>query len=556
MAKREDTRDTTPRRWLNELAKGVRGWLWLASLLGIAAGLLTIVQMGLLAWIVSQVIVEGAGQSQVGWAFLGLVVVLVVRALAQWGQEIAGFEAGVRVRDRVRNGLLDHLARLGPVTLRAYHSGGVAGRLMEQVEALEGYFSRFLIQLRLSVALPVLILGVVAWLDWVAALFLLVSAPLIPLFMALIGMGAERLQQEQFAAVTRLAGHFLDRVRGLTTLQLFNHAKRSIDEVYLAADEYRQRNMRTLRLAFLSSAVLEFFASVAIAAVAIYIGFGLLGYFDFGPSAQLTLFSGLFVLLLAPDFFQPLRTLAQHYHDRAAALGAAEGLMELLAIPPPDASHFQEGRGELCRLREVSVDYPERGRVLGPLSLTLKAGECVVLTGPSGSGKTTLLNVVAGFVAPSEGETQVDRTQSFAWMDQQPFLIQGSLADNLRLAVPEASESSMRHALALAGMADVVESLPQGLYTPLSEGGGGLSGGQAQRLALARVFLSPARLVLLDEPTARLDAVSEAGIIEGLQRLIEEGRAVMIATHHPEVMSLASCVLSLEKGRQVGERVP
>lgn len=554
MAKRESTRDATPRRWLDELAKDVQGWLWLASLLGIAAGLLTIVQMGLLAWIVSQV-VKGTGQSSLGWAFLGLVVVMVVRALTQWGQEVAGFEAGVRVRDRVRNQLLDHLARLGPVTLRAYHSGGVAGRFMEQVESLEGYFSRFLVQLRLSVALPVLILGVVAWLDWVAALFLLVSAPLIPLFMALIGMGAERLQQQQFAAVTRLAGHFLDRVRGLTTLQLFNHAKRSIDEVYFAADEYRQRNMRTLRLAFLSSAVLEFFASVAIAAVAIYIGFGLLGYFDFGPSGDLTLFSGLFVLLLAPDFFQPLRTLAQHYHDRAAALGAAEGLLQLLAVPPPNAAPHQGGSNELCTLRNVSVDYPERGRVLGPLSLTLKAGECVVLTGPSGSGKTTLLNVVAGFVAPSEGEIQVDRTQSFAWMDQQPFLIQGSLADNLRLAVPEASESSMHHALALAGMADVVESLPRGLYTPLSEGGGGLSGGQAQRLALARVFLSPARMVLLDEPTARLDVASEAGIIQGLERLIEEGRAVMIATHHPEVMSLATRVLSLEKGRQVGERV-
>ncbi|MCP1360618.1 ABC transporter transmembrane domain-containing protein, partial [Halomonas sp. BBD45] len=320
--------DLTPRGWLRHQATRVRVLLAQVVALGVVVGCLTIVQMGLLAWIVSRLTIEGIPADELIWPFMGLALVVVLRALAQWGQESAGNEAGVRVRSRLRAELLDHLAALGPQRLSDQHSAGLGGQVVEQVEALDGYFSRFLPQLRLAVVLPLIILCVVLWLDWLAALFLLLAAPLIPLFMALVGMGAERLNREQFLAVTRLAGHFLDRVRGVTTLQLFNRTERSVDEVFTAADDYRQRSMRTLRIAFLSSAVLEFFASVAIAVVAIYIGFGLLGYISFGPADELTLFSGLFVLLLAPEFFQPLRTLSQHYHDRAAALGAADALVK------------------------------------------------------------------------------------------------------------------------------------------------------------------------------------------------------------------------------------
>ncbi|TLF52799.1 thiol reductant ABC exporter subunit CydD [Halomonas urmiana] len=546
----------TARAWLSRLAEGERRYQRLALLAGGAVGIATIVQMALLAALISALLIdERALQDLTPW-LLGLAATLFLRALAQWGQEVAGQAASLRIRRRARAELLDHLERLGPVRLTGHHGAGLAQRLVDQVEALDGYFSRYLPQQVLAVAIPLMILVVVAWLDWLAAFFLLISAPLIPLFMALVGMGAERLNQEQFSAVARLAGHFIDRVRGITTLQLFGRTAQATREVEAVADDYRRRSMRTLRLAFLSSAVLEFFSSVAIAVVAIYVGFALLGYIDYGPADELTLLTGLLVLLLAPEFFQPLRSLAQHYHDRAAALGAAAGLVTLLQ-EPPDAGRGAEpvtkaepGRpmapDSLLELDGVTLSHVGRGRVLGPLDLRLSCGETLVVTGPSGAGKSSLLQLMAGFLAPTEGERHLAADARFAWLDQRPLLIQGSLADNLRLAAPEASDSQMREALARAGLAALLERLPDGLETSLGERGEGLSGGQVQRLALARVFLSPAPLVLLDEPTASLDARTEARVIEALGRLAAEGRTLVIATHHPALLALADRRLALE----------
>ncbi|MGL6214493.1 thiol reductant ABC exporter subunit CydD [Billgrantia desiderata] len=545
----------SPRRWLAAHAAGQRGWLMLAALAGIAAGALTVAQMTLLAWIVSRLLVDGAPLASLTPAFLLLVAVLVARALCQWGQELSGQLASLRIRHAVRAELLDHLAAMGPVRAGARHSAGLANQLVEQVEALDGYFARFLPQLRLCVAIPLLILVVVVSLDWLAALFLLLAAPLIPLFMALVGMGAERLNRDQFVAVSRLSGHFLDRVRGIATLQLFGRTREAATEVHAAADEYRRLSMRTLRVAFLSSAVLEFFASVAIAVVAIYVGFGLLGYIEFGPAEELTLFSGLLVLLLAPEFFQPLRTLAQHYHDRAAALGAADGMLALLgepvrpthamASPPPAPAP------ERCvALAAVTLTHPGRGQVLGPLDVVVERGDTLVVSGPSGAGKSALLQLLAGFVAPASGQRLAAPDLKIAWMDQRPLLIHGSLAENLRLAAPQASDAELERSLAHAGLAELVAALPQGIHTPLGERGSGLSGGQAQRLALARVFLSDAELVLLDEPTASLDEATEARVIESLRRLGEEGRTLVIATHHPALMAMASRRLALHEGRE------
>ncbi|TFH86766.1 thiol reductant ABC exporter subunit CydD [Billgrantia azerbaijanica] len=542
-----------PRRWLAGHAAGQRRWLHLAVAAGLAAGLLTVAQLALLAWLVGRLLGEGAAPADLAPAFAALAGCLLLRALCQWAQEAAGQEASLRVRQRVRAELLDHLAALEPVRAGARHSAGVASLLVEQVEALDGYFSRFLPQLRLAVAIPLAVLVVVVWLDWLAALFLLLAAPMIPLFMALVGLGAERLNRDQYAAVSRLAGHFLDRVRGITTLQLFGRTAAVTREVHAAADHYRRLSLRPLRLAFLSSAVLEFFASVAIAVVAIYVGFGLLGYVEYGPSPRLTLFSGLLVLLLAPEFFQPLRSLAQHYHDRAAALGAAENMLALLdervhaqrcaASPPPARPAC------LVSLAGVTLSHPGRGRVLGPLDLDVAEGETLVITGASGAGKSVLLQLLAGFVGPDAGERCMAPGLRFAWLDQRPLLIHGSLADNLRLIAPAASDAELWQALQRAGLGDFCAQLPGGLATRLGERGAGLSGGQAQRLAVARLFLSNAALLLLDEPTANLDERTEACLVAALGELAGEGRSLVIATHHPALMALATRHLVVDAGR-------
>jgi len=545
----------------------VRPWYRGAVGCGLLAGVATLIQMGALAWLVDRVVTRQAALEDVAVGVVTIVAAIIVRALAQWGQEVCGQECGLRVKQQVRSRLLARLQQLGPVRLASRHSAGIASQLVDQVESLEGYYSRFLPQMILAAAIPLIYLVVVFWLNWLAAIWLLIAAPLIPLFMALIGMGAQRLNEAQFQAVTRLSGHFLDRVRGIATLQLFGLAERSVEEVSEVAHDYRRRSLKTLRMAFLSSAVLEFFAAVSVAVIAIYIGFGLLGYIQYGPAEQLDLFSGLFILLLAPEFFQPLRTLSQHYHDRASALGAAEGLVALLddEVDNPDtaattgAVHDKRSRSmdsdavELApgavRLVDVELRHAGRERILGPLALDVDAGEVVALIGPSGSGKSSLLQLIAGFIAPSAGAVHVQREPAIAWLDQRPLIIQGSLAENLRLVAPAASDEGLRHALNQAGLGRWLSSTPAELDTPLGERGVGLSGGEAQRLALARVFLSPATLVLLDEPTAALDPETERDVIARLTQLAVSGRTLIVATHHPAIMAMAGRVFVIEQGR-------
>ena len=538
----EETLSLTPRNWLQALAKGERKRLLGSALCGVLAGSQTIVVVVGLAWLIDQLVVHHRSPFSLLPIFSLLVGSVLLRAAFQWGHETLSLEASLRIRQRARTQLLDKLSALGPVWLTSQHSGSLANQAVEHIDVLEGYFARFYPQLRITLCLPLLILAVAGWLDYLVALFLLLSAPLIPLFMALVGMGAERLNRDQFVAVSRLSAHFIDRVRGMTTLQLFGRTSAAQQDVWYATDGYRRLSMRTLRLAFLSSAVLEFFSSVAIAVVAMYVGFGLLGYIEYGPSPSLTLFSGLAVLLLAPEFFQPLRTLSQHYHDRAAALGAAESVVNILN--QPSLVSGLRHRAPLSdksaiELTAVCVAYPSRGQVIGPIDLTIQRGEVVALSGASGSGKSTLLALLAGFIAPNAGEYRRQENSHYAWLDQQPCLLHGSLIDNLCLAAPEASHEEMLAALHRAGFGPLLTQLPEGLDTLIGERGVGLSGGQAQRLALARVYLSNAPLVLLDEPTASLDQETEQFVMAALLELAQEGRTLVIATHHPAVIAVA-----------------
>ncbi len=551
------TATTEPRsagRWLGQWVRPVRGLLVASVLAGGCQALAMITQLGLMAWFVDRLI---AGSQPVHPGVIGvlLAAAVVIRAIAQWLQDRLALRASDRVRALVRRSLLASWAAAGPVGLKASDSGRLASEWRDQVDALDGYYARFLPQMALAVIVPLVILVVVLCLDWLAALFLLAAAPLIPLFMALVGMGAERINQRHYESLAWLSGHFLDRLRGLTTLQLFGRGEAAVAEVARATDDYRRLNMATLRVAFLSSAVLEFFASVAIAAVAIYVGFALLGMISFGPAGSMTLFSGLLVLLLAPEFFQPLRLLSQYYHDRAAALGAAAHLSSRM-VPVaagrtgPDSAVASPTEAEGLRIKGLRVAYPGRPPVLDGIEVSLGAGETLVVSGPSGSGKSTLLAAMAGFIAPSAGEVRIQGRSPGAtpvgWMGQKPWLVAGSWRDNLRLTAPEADDAGMQEAVERVGLAPVLAALPDGLSTPVGEGGLGLSGGQARRLALARLFLTPSSVMLLDEPTAGLDAATEAEVIEGLRGILGGNRLCVIATHQPALQALGDRHLVLE----------
>ncbi|KEF32392.1 Transport ATP-binding protein CydD [Marinobacter nitratireducens] len=543
-------------QWLKALAKESQRWINGAIVSGVVAGMATIVQMALLARIVHLGVIDEVPLQGLLPLFLGLVAAIVVRALAQGMQTRFAARCSEQVRRDARRQLSDHWQAMGPIDIGHYSAGALAREWIDHIEALHGYFARFLPQMMLSVFVPLMILVVVFWLDWLAGIFLLLSAPLIPLFMALVGMGAEKVNQQHFETVSRLSGQFLDKVRGITTLQLFGQTEQANATIQARSDHYRRITMKTLKVAFLSSAVLEFFASVAIAVVAIYIGFGLLGYISYGPSDGLTLYSGLLILLLAPEFFQPLRTLSQHYHDRAAALGAGtEVLARLRSGHPhgPIPSSIKESSGEQAiSLRDISLSYENGVPIFRHIDLTIRQGECVALSGPSGSGKSSLLHLLAGFVAPDSGSISVfgDAPGSvrFGWLSQRGFLVHGSWADNLRLTTPAATDVAIENAIREVGLGALIDARPEGIHSLVSEDGQGLSGGQARRLSLARIFVSDYSLVLLDEPTAGLDTDSELYVIEALHKLTETGRTLIFSTHHQALLALADRVLLVADG--------
>nr|WP_284048098.1 thiol reductant ABC exporter subunit CydD [Marinobacter sp. ATCH36] len=523
---------------------------------GVVVGLATIAQMAFLAGIIHQGIVAEVPVKELPLLFTGLVAAILVRGIAQGLQARFAARCSRKIRSEVRRQLNRCWQTTGPVAMGQISAGTLAREWLDHTDALHGYFARFLPQMVLAVVVPLLILGVVFSLDWLAGVFLLLSAPLIPLFMALVGMGAEKLNQQHFQTIGRLSGQFLDKVRGLTTLQLFGQTEPAAETLRKRSDDYRRVSMKTLRVAFLSSAVLEFFSSVAIAVVAIYIGFGLLGYITYGPSEDLTLFSGLLVLLLAPEFFQPLRLLSQHYHDRAAAMGAGAEIVarlqsvEAANLASPEA--FQPQALDMICVQDLSLAYNAERPVLDHLSLEIRQGDVIALTGPSGGGKSSLLYLIAGFMQPDQGRISVfgaePGEQPFGWLGQSPFLVHGSWADNLRLTIPDATDIAIETALRQVGLGSLLNSRERGIYSKTTEDGQGLSGGQARRLSLARVFVANYDLILLDEPTAGLDSDSEIYILEALHKLARAGKTLIFATHHQALLTLANRTLLVTDG--------
>ncbi|WP_018174420.1 thiol reductant ABC exporter subunit CydD [Thioalkalivibrio sp. ALJ9] len=553
--------NATAREWLRQRARPHRRWLWLSAAGSLIAAGATIGVAGIIAQAVYQALFA---PERLDWAVVlasGLALI-VLRYLAQGLRDLAGQRLAHAVKGRLRGELLHRAREDGPARLAAQATTGEwIERFQARGEDLTGYYARYLPALQAVILIPLAILITVFWLDWLAGLLLLFAAPLIPAFMAIVGMGAEQIHRQQQAEQDRLAGHFLDRIRALDWLRRARAIEATQSEVVERSHHQRRLTMRTLRVAFLSSAVMEFFSAVAIGMVAIYVGFALFGALDYGPAAELTLFTGLFVLLLAPEYFLPLRQFAQSYHDRAGALAAAEALAPLTApaehpaaSAAPSAEHPDTDPAEaMLSMEAVSLRYPgQDAPALPRTTLTVEPGESIAITGPSGAGKSTLLALCAGFLQPDEGRVRRHGdAQSFVWIGQQAHLFHGTLRENLQLARREPlSNEEMGSALAQAGLPLQAAELPDGLDTAIGEQRRGLSGGQAQRVALARGLLSGHRLWLLDEPTSALDADTEHALLDTLFGLAREhGLTLVVATHHTTVQARCQRTLNL-----VGDR--
>lgn len=552
--------------WLKTLARSGRGQILLAILAGLGGGLALVLQADQLSRIIAGVVIDGAELAQLQPLFWLLVCALLLRAGLAFVRDWAGQQASIRVRRSLRAELLAKLERLGPAWCQGQRAGEVSTLLLEQVEALDGFVARYLPQMALAVGIPLIIIAFVLPQNWAVALIFLFSAPLIPLFMALVGMKAADANRRNFQALANLGAYFLDVVQGLSTLRLFQRSQGEAERIHRVSDEFRLRTMQVLRLAFLSSAVLEFFASVSIAVTAVYLGFSFLGELNFGSwSGSISLQQALFMLLLAPEFYLPLRELGTHYHAKQEAVGAADKLMQLLeeveraplgGEQPLPASQ----QGVALTLEGISLRWPGAAKpLLDGLDLRLNPAEQVAIMGPSGVGKSTLMNLLLGFYPPDKGVLKVNGVAleklapdswlgAVAWVSQYTTLFPGTLRDNLLLAAPEASSETLWEACRKAHADEFIERLPQGLDSRIEEGGAGLSGGQIQRIALARAFLKDAPVLLLDEPTANLDQASERLVVEALAEL-SRGRTVLTLTHRWETARAADRILKLEQGR-------
>jgi ATP-binding cassette, subfamily C, bacterial CydD len=532
-------------------ARTVRGKLIAMIGWACAAGLLIVLQARLLALACQQFVMERAGFSAIFPLAAGVALVALARGMLVLLSERRAVAAAAEVKQRVRNLLYRRLLESRP----AGETGALVEAVTAGVEGLEPYVGRFLPHLALAALLPLLALAFVFPAEWRSGLVLLFSAPFIPLFMILIGRGSEKLNRRQWRQLSRMAGHLLDLVQGLPDLKIFGAARREAEVVARISDQYRQGTMAVLRVAFLSAFTLEFFATVGTAVVAIVVGFRLL-------NASLTLADGLFVLLLAPEFYLPLRTLGLSYHSRMQGVAAAERIAPLLEMPLDGGcagTLLAPSTAPVIVFENVSFRCTAGRGGLSGINLELAAASLTALVGESGSGKTTLARLLAGLARPETGRITVNGIDlqqldseswraGLAWVSQRPFFFKGTVRENLVLGHPDASEDDIRRALDAAAATVFISRLAGGIDTELGDRGAGLSGGELRRLALARAFLRNAVLVVLDEPTAGLDRENERLVGEALERLAID-RTVLVISHREETIRRAGRIALLTSGR-------
>jgi thiol reductant ABC exporter CydD subunit len=545
-------------RRLLEYARATRTFLFLSVALGTLSALLIVSQAWLLADVVAGAFRDGRDLEQLRTPLIVLLLVVLARATVVWAAELAASRSSARAKSQLRGALLQRVATLGLDSSREQRTGELAILATRGVDALDGYFSLYLPQLILAVIVPIVVVAVVLWNDWISAAIIAFTIPLIPLFMALVGAATRERMDSQFRVLERLAGHFLDVVAGLGTLKVFGRAKAQARAIGEITERYRRATLGTLRITFLSSLILELVATISVALVAVAIGLRLLG-------GELDLRTALFALVLAPEAYLPLRRLGANYHASAEGIAAAERVFAVLEAPEPargTRTDFPDPALGDITVEALRVSYPGRSEpALDEVSLTVRADEVLALVGPSGCGKSTLLGVLLGLVRPERGTVRVGDLDlaeldleawraRLAWVPQRPHLFKASIAQNVCLGRAQATSAEVLAAIDAAGLADVVERLPEGLDTVLGERGAGLSAGERQRVALARAFLRDAPLLLLDEPTANLDGETEREIVRTIARLAR-GRTVVLVAHRPALIAVADRVLTLAPAVEV-----
>jgi ATP-binding cassette, subfamily C, bacterial CydD len=537
-------------------ARPVRVLLGVDVAIGVATAALVLVQATLLARIVARAF-HGGTLRDVRVDLILLVVAFVARGLLAWGFEVAGRRAASTVLSQLRLGLVERRVRRHPVALDGAEAGEIVAASVQGIDGLEAYFARYLPQVVLACVVPLVVLAWVGAVDVESALVMLLTLPLVPVFMWLIGRYTESRTRERWQALRLLSTHFLDVVRGLPTLRAFNRGRAQAATIADVGERYRRATMRTLRVSFLSGSVLELAATLGVALVAVTVGVRLA---DGGLGLQ----AGLTVLVLAPELYLPLRQLGVQYHASADGVAVADRIFALLDAPSgaPAGGRLPAPSPATApvRLERVSFAYPaRRGLVLDELDLELGPGETVALVGASGAGKSTVAALLLGLLSPSGGRISVGDVdlaecdpaswrRRLAWVPQRPAILRGTVADNIRIGDSSASDAPVHEAARLAGAHAFVKALPRGYETVVGDGGRPLSAGESRRIALARAFLRDAPLVLLDEPTADLDPASAELVAQAIDRL-RAGRTMLLIAHRPELARRADRLVRLERGQ-------
>ncbi len=545
------------KRLLDQL-RSVRGQLAAAISLGLLAGVLLVGQAYLLSRIVSRVFLDGQTLQDVRFLLAGLLVIAITRAAALWASEIASHHTAGCIKADLRERLLAHLIELGPAYARGERSGELAHTVTEGIEALDAYFSQYIPQLALSALIPLIMLIIVFPLDVLSGVVLLLTAPMIPFFMVLIGSLASAQSRRQWTQLSRLSAHFLDVLQGLTTLKIFGRSREQALEIARISEQFRDATMSVLRIAFLSALALEMLATISTAIIAVEIGLRLL-------YGRMAFDEAFFILILAPEYYAPLRALGARFHAGTAGTAAAQRIFEVLSLTPQPPLHNIE-RGSAypntsltIEFEAVSYAYEEGERsALDGVSFTIQPGQKVALVGRSGAGKSTVAQLLLRFVAPTAGRITINGVdlaaiptdqwrERIAWVPQMSYLFAAGVDDNIRLARPDAPLEDVIRAAQQAHADGFIRALPDGYDTQIGERGARLSGGQAQRIALARAFLKDAPLLILDEATSNLDPETEADIQAAIRALMRD-RTVLIIAHRLGTVTDADQIVVLDQG--------